>query len=259
MVDGSVRILVEDSGPGIPEAKRKALFAKFQDSLDVLNQGTGIGLSLSRKLVDLMGGDIWLSDDYESGIDDCPGACFVIDLKTEPVSIDEPVHESISEDDDTSAEESIDKDGMVFDEEMGLAPELPSDLSVLLVDDSYVLRRLYTRALKNIGPGWSITEAGNGETALRVVETKKFDLIFVDQYMASVDKSLLGTETVREMRSNGVDAVICGLSANDLEKQFREAGANGFWVKPFPTGDAVVKREICRLLASRNEISCSQT
>ena len=73
--------------------------------------------------------------------------------------------------------------------------------------------------------------------------------------MASVDKSLLGTETVREMRSQGVDAAICGLSANDLEKQFLEAGANGFWVKPFPTQEAVVEREICRLLASRNEVS----
>ena len=73
------------------------------------------------------------------------------------------------------------------------------------------------------------------------------------EYMASVDKSLLGTETVREMRSHGVDAAICGLSANDLEKQFLEAGANGFWVKPFPTAEAVVSQEISRLLKSRHQ------
>ena len=252
VVDGHVRILVEDSGPGIPEAKRKALFAKFQDSLDVLNQGTGIGLSLSRKLVDLMGADIYLSPDYHSGIENCPGASFVIDLKTEPVEI-ESIHETLTEEDPTG--DSMDENALVSDEEMGLVPELPGELSVLLVDDTYVLRKLYTRTLQKIGPRWSIAEAGNGETALRLVETAKFDLIFVDQYMASVDKSLLGTETVREMRSHGVDAAICGLSANDLDKQFREAGANGFWVKPFPTSEAVVKREIHRLLESTNEIT----
>jgi len=39
-VDGSVELYVEDSGPGIPQEKRNRLFAKFQESLDSLNQGT---------------------------------------------------------------------------------------------------------------------------------------------------------------------------------------------------------------------------
>jgi signal transduction histidine kinase len=49
-----VTLYVEDSGPGIPEHKRNSLFTKFQDSLDVLNQGTGIGLALCKKLSELM-------------------------------------------------------------------------------------------------------------------------------------------------------------------------------------------------------------
>jgi signal transduction histidine kinase len=48
VVDGVVEVYVEDSGPGIPIEKRGALFEKFQSSLDVLSQGTGIGLSLVR-------------------------------------------------------------------------------------------------------------------------------------------------------------------------------------------------------------------
>ena len=44
IVDGSVELCVEDSGPGIPFEKRQRLFKKFQESLDSLNQGTGIGL-----------------------------------------------------------------------------------------------------------------------------------------------------------------------------------------------------------------------
>ena len=49
-----IELYVEDSGPGIPEHKRKSLFNKWQDSLDVLNQGTGIGLALCEKLSVLM-------------------------------------------------------------------------------------------------------------------------------------------------------------------------------------------------------------
>jgi signal transduction histidine kinase len=51
----SVALYVEDSGPGIPQHKRSSLFTKFQESLDVLNQGTGIGLALCKKLSVLMG------------------------------------------------------------------------------------------------------------------------------------------------------------------------------------------------------------
>jgi K+-sensing histidine kinase KdpD len=40
VVDNSVRLIVEDSGPGVPEEKRERLFAKFQESLDSLSQGT---------------------------------------------------------------------------------------------------------------------------------------------------------------------------------------------------------------------------
>jgi DNA-binding response OmpR family regulator len=52
--------------------------------------------------------------------------------------------------------------------------------------------------------------------------------------MASVEKQLLGTETVRALRANGVNSIICGLSANHVEEQFYEAGADAFMMKPFP-------------------------
>jgi hypothetical protein len=51
---------------------------------------------------------------------------------------------------------------------------------------------------------------------------------------ASVEKQLLGTETVYAMRSKGVKSIICGLSANDVEDQFLNSGANYFMYKPFP-------------------------
>jgi hypothetical protein len=83
-------------------------------------------------------------------------------------------------------------------------------------------------------PKWDISEASNGETALRLVGSKSFDLIFMDQYMASIEKQLLGTDTVCST-ANGVDCTICGLSANDKAAEFLEAGAD-IHVQPFPCG-----------------------
>ena len=64
----SVQVHLEDSGPGIPQEKRGNLFVKFQESLDLLNQGTGIGLCLCKHLTNLMNGNLWLDEEYDSGV-----------------------------------------------------------------------------------------------------------------------------------------------------------------------------------------------
>jgi CheY-like chemotaxis protein len=97
-----------------------------------------------------------------------------------------------------------------------------------------MLRKMFSRVLHTAAPTWKIREASNGETALTIAREEKFDLIFIDQYMAAVEKQWLGTETVAAMRAAGIDCIICGLSANDVEDQFLEAGANAFMYKPFP-------------------------
>lgn len=261
---GSVRIFVEDSGPGIPVEKRQALFAKFQSSLDNLNQGTGIGLSLCKKLVDNMGMDLWLDESYHSGIEGSPGARFVLDMNVPPeeeeILEDEETCEALSPGSSRALGESkpngesddeIDEDGDVDS-------ELPDGLRVLFVDDDRILRRLFARTVKKIQPTWAINEAASGETALKLVETQDFDLIFVDQYMASVERTLLGTETVRAMRAKGVTSVLCGLSANDMEAGFKENGANAFLTKPFPTKPEALKKAIKEVLAAphtREDIS----
>jgi signal transduction histidine kinase len=88
VVEGNVQLSIEDSGPGIPESKRKILFSKFQESLDSLNQGTGIGLCLCKNLIDLMEGEMWLDEIYHSGVENCPGARFVLNLNVPPLELD---------------------------------------------------------------------------------------------------------------------------------------------------------------------------
>ena len=240
-VDGKVCLYVEDSGPGIPSEKRQQLFAKFQESLDSMNQGTGIGLCLCKNLVELMDGRIWLDESYNSGVDGCPGTRFVVDLKTPPICLDSVTSQTVVEMSEEDRSESVcDLDDTL--------QELPKELSVLFVDDDFVLRKLFSRAVKRIATEWNIQEAANGETALRLVDTQKFDLIFLDQYMASVDRQLLGTETARALRAKGVSCTICGLSANDLEQSFLKSGANAFMIKPFPCEEDALTRELLRII-----------
>ena len=79
-----------------------------------------------------------------------------------------------------------------------------------------------------------------------------FDLIFMDQYMASVQKQLLGTETVRKIRANGYHKpIICGLSANDVEEAFFHAGSDAFMFKPFPCKKDELEKELLKVLNSR--------
>mmetsp|Transcript_15012 Transcript_15012/g.41522 ORF Transcript_15012/g.41522 Transcript_15012/m.41522 type:complete len:1279 (-) Transcript_15012:332-4168(-) len=132
----------------------------------------------------------------------------------------------------------------------------PEDISVLFVDDDVILRKLFTRSLKRVAPSsWTIEQAESGEEAIERILTdgKVFQLIFMDQYMpapkGSTYQPLLGSETTRKLRSRGVDAdttIICGLSANDVEQQFINAGASSFTRKPLPCK----KDELTKLLES---------
>jgi CheY-like chemotaxis protein len=241
VIKGQVNIYVEDSGPGIPAEKRTTIFSKFQESLDSLSQGTGIGLFLCQNLVSLMEGEIHLDDEYHSGITDHPGTRFVVNLKREAID-PQSLHDINSYSGGDMGETHL------LEDDESCALHLPENLSVLFVDDDPILRKLFSRTVRTVAPGWIIREASNGETALRLVNEDTFDLIFMDMYMASVEKQLLGTETVRELRAQGVTCRICGLSANDKETEFLEAGANAFTFKPFPCEARALTQELIRVL-----------
>ena len=190
-----------------------------------------------------MGGEIWLDENYDSGVDGCPGARFVIDLRCPPISAD--VVEAVA---------CIESPEMAINDEKTpkASPrnDLPAGLTVLIVDDDMVLRKMLKRTMRKVTTDWQVFEAANGETALRLAEDQQFDLIFLDQYMTSTDRQLLGTETARELRAKGVQSTICGLSANDMALQFIESGANAFMMKPFPCGEEDLVTELIRVIAS---------
>jgi CheY-like chemotaxis protein len=339
--DGTnVVLYVDDSGCGIPLEKRQRLFAKYQESLDVLNQGTGIGLYLCKLLVDLMGGEIGLDNDFDSGIPGHPGTRFVVNLRTPPLaapqlswadpSLQDKIHNKKNSNNDRHISKPTtfryesdghlrigSRSGLDTDDETDSLPyELPESLNVLFVDDDAIIRKLFSRALRQLAPKWTIREAASGEACVRLMEeaiatqaanngsnsssNKKaatetendkenensgdektrnsgrsnlpnallssnaskasstssippsgaggFDLIFIDMYMASVEKQMSGTDTVRALRRLGVSCRLCGLSANDKEMEFIQAGADAFLVKPFSCDKPTMSQELLRIL-----------
>ncbi|CAJ1959835.1 unnamed protein product [Cylindrotheca closterium] len=240
-------INIEDSGPGIPLEKRSQLFDQFQESLDSLSQGTGIGLSLCKKLVNLMGGTIKLDQSFDSGVEGMPGAKLDVFVPCDRISVNTLSTRVKELDTQTSLLETSE-----CTDESRIEGTLPEEFRALFVDDDMVLRKLFTRSLKRIRPKWKVMEASSGESALKLIETESFDVIFLDQYMTSVEKQLLGSEVARKLRSLGVESLICGLSANDMEEAFISAGADAFMMKPFPCKPDALTQELLRVFSVRD-------
>jgi CheY-like chemotaxis protein len=191
-----------------------------------------------------MGGTLSLDESYNSGVPGCPGTRITFSLKA--VS---PRKKSFHQDVYLSSEFTTKPSTADL---LDNALTLPEGLSILFVDDDTILRKLFSRVVKSVAPTSIIRQASNGETALVLTETESFDIIFMDMYMASVEKQLLGTETVVELRAKGVTSCICGLSANDKESEFIEAGADFFVFKPFPCEQKEVTRTLLKILHSRD-------
>jgi CheY-like chemotaxis protein len=207
----------------------------------------GIGLFLCKNLIELMDGDIYLDEEYNTGLKDRPGSRFIVDLKQPPFDGGRDLTPYIS----SGHGLSIHGDGSDSDSSARYTTiDLPKRINVLFVDDDAILRKLFARTIRTIAPDWNIREASNGETALKLVEDHHFDLIFMDMYMASVTKQMLGTESVAALRAAGVKCRICGLSANDKASEFLAAGADAFTFKPLQFEKSALQRELCRILYS---------
>ena len=78
--EAGVSVQVRDNGPGVPEAQRALVFEKFRQGGDAGQRppGTGLGLPISRRIVEHFGGRLWLR--AEPGPPPAPGACFGFDL-----------------------------------------------------------------------------------------------------------------------------------------------------------------------------------
>jgi nitrogen-specific signal transduction histidine kinase len=226
-VTGSITILIGwegvnvkleciDTGPGIPENEQEKLFQRFVQRGGA--PGTGLGLAIAKHLVDLAGGSIR----FDSDLSVRPGtACIVL----MPLSVCET-------NDFPEKEEKVEE----------LHP-LVSTLSFLIVDDMKMNRMMLKRRIqKGIAPNCVIREASTGEEALEICGKEQFDIIVVDQYMEEAGGVMVGTDVVYAMRRMRIESIIIGCSGNDLDEEFRDAGANWVWQKPMPSNKTIITR-----------------
>lgn len=204
--ESGVVVWVCDTGPGIPIEKRGDLFKKFVQ-LNTHVQGTGIGLALTKIIVEAMGGTIALDEAYTAG------AKFDVTLPLEVAAAAPPRPAPRT-----------------------LPPVNKVPRKVLVVDDDVAVRGMFARMLKSVKPDWTVDVCDSGEACLEM-DWRSFDIITMDQHMPTSGGVMTGTQTVHELRTQGCFAHIIGVSGNDESAAFTEAGADDFWQKPFPSAN----------------------
>jgi signal transduction histidine kinase/CheY-like chemotaxis protein len=223
--DDSVRLECQDTGPGIPKDEQETMFKRFTTRGGA--PGTGLGLAIVKQMVDLMRGLIRIDSDPTVK----PGTNCIVLL---PLKLcEEPLKE-----------ESISADALPLQEA----------LSILIVDDIKMNRAMLKRRfIKTIAPNCTVAEAATGEEALSICERECFDVIILDQYMEGAGGVLVGTDTAIAMRRSKIASIIVGCSGNDLDDEFRAAGADLVWKKPMPSNSEIIRHLRQKLAA---EIKC---
>ena len=215
-------VSVTDTGIGIAPDDYDKLFKSFSQvdcTVDRKFGGTGIGLAISKHLVNLMGGEI----DFDSvkGV----GSTFVFSIQTQGINKafrkkDKPESEPAYDIPNFSDQDHVSK--------------------VLIVDDNYINRTVAEGLVKHLG--YITKSVESGKEALELLSEDPHDLILMDIQMPKMN----GFETTRLIRSNlsgENQPVILAMTAdvmNEIEKNCLENGLDGIIAKPV-TEDALIE------------------
>jgi signal transduction histidine kinase/CheY-like chemotaxis protein len=216
-----LRFVVEDTGQGMKSEDKERLFSEYQRFNAEANrtkEGTGLGLNITRKLVEMMNGSIGVESEYGKG------STFTVTVKQKAVEC--PV---------IGAELAGRLRNFTFTGDRQIAKlqiireNMPYG-SVLVVDD--VETNLYVSEGLLSPYKLKIETANSGFIAIEKVKNgSTYDIIFMDHMMPKMD----GIETTEKLREMGYKGVIVALTANALvgnDEMFARRGFDGFISKP---------------------------
>ena len=208
-----VRIDVADTGPGIAPEDVPHVFGIFDqvDPSDARRHGgSGLGLSISHRLVDLMGGA--MSVDTSPG----GGSTFHVDLTLGVAPAAQP------------------KPGLPA------APALPENLRILVVEDNIVNQKVAVGMLGSLGCKAKVVDSG--ERALDNFDREQFDVVLMDIQMPEMD-GLETTRRIRERVGDGTNPWIIAVTAaaqHEDRQRSLDSGMNDYLAKPVRIEDLQV-------------------
>lgn len=209
---------IADTGMGIPEDALPLLFREFSQLDNTIARrfgGSGLGLAICKRLVDLMGGHIWVTSELGSGTTfsfaityelPAPSTCPVVTSHRSP----------------------------------SIVPQLPGrqrDLRILLVEDIPTNQMVAIKFIESLGFNADIAE--NGVAAVEACRDAAYDIIFMDVMMPEMD-GLMATRAIRNLAEPNNGAIIVALSAS-TDPQDRatciDSGMDDFLGKPVTCND----------------------
>ncbi len=209
-----IHFVVADTGIGIPRDKLALIFDPFTQADGGTTRkfgGTGLGLAICRRLVELLGGRIWVESELGKG------SQFHFTIAMQSLEVE------------TSAAVKLSKPAPAAP-----VPAGPIAAKVLLVEDNPTNQKLATRLLTILGA--TVTVAGDGQQALQVLETttEVFDIIFMDCQMPHMD-GFEATKKIREKEADRSHIPIIAMTANAMagdRERCLAAGMDDYLSKP---------------------------
>ena len=211
-----IRFDVEDHGIGVSPQMIPRLFSPFEQSEhndSRKNGGTGLGLAITKRLAELMGGDVGVRSEVGRG----SNFWFTVQLRRDSVSVASPAEAGPS-----------DTERLIREQFAGSA--------VLVVDDDALNREVAERILGF--SGLKVECAEHGEMALEMLDRQTYSLVLMDMQMPIMD----GLEATRRIRQRTRHATlpVIAMTANAYEQDRRrcfEAGMDDILIKPFDQKD----------------------
>ena len=225
--DEKVIIRVENDGVRVPEEESELIFEAFYQSKSLEKNGTGLGLTYSRKIASLHQGRLFL----DTAVKDLNS--FVLEIPEKAVQesrSEAPAAKSLSQNEDD-------------------LPELPGQKPVVLVvEDNDTMRNLIRDALVK---DYDILSAGDGEEALSIVRDSRVDLVVSDIMMPRMDGCELCNAIKEDITLSHIPVLLL-TAAVGVETYIRslKSGADAYIEKPFKMD--VLKANISNLFRNRD-------
>ena len=213
--NSSIRFSVEDTGIGIPEENLSLIFNKFCQMNGTARRkhgGVGLGLTIVKELVDLLGGEMKVKSNLGKG------SIFCFSLPCIP-----------------SKERLVrDRDGN------GTPPKIPErvkkGVNILVAEDDSPTYNIIRRFLEDC----TISRAVDGEDVLKMIKEKSYDMVLMDIQMPGMD----GLEATRRIREKDSDLPIIAVTARSFKADKDKclaAGCNDYIAKPIAPQKLIAK------------------